>query len=144
MAVSVAIDGFGAILYKNGVALPHGELTAIPFPQVSQDLYDVSHAQSPNHFREYKSGFKDTEELAFEMNYAQSDYQLFKSILDAGVASAWKLQITDENFTAGLSTPYWSFTALVRGVPVDFPIDDKATMTATLKITGNPVFVPGT
>lgn len=147
MGASIAIDGFGAILKKNGVALPRGELTSIPFPSVTVELYEVSHAASPGRFRERKAGWKDTEPLEFEMNYTQSDYLVFKSLLDAGAISTFQLVIADENFpvlSGGQSTPYWSFQALVTGIPADLPLAEGAPMTPTLQITGEPKFVQGT
>ena len=142
MAASLAIDGFGWTLEIDGTPLTNNEILSISFPGFTKDILDVSHGSSPEHYREFISGFKDGGEVAVELNYTQDDFQELKAVYDLEIGKTFKIVIIDENYTT--TDPDWSFVGFVTGLPVVGGSEENVTMSCTIKVTGNPVFTAGT
>jgi hypothetical protein len=89
--------------------------------------------------KEIRLGLQDFGGFSFEMNYvptdpAQMQLQDLKAAGDAG------------DFKLILPSPYgeWAFSAFVKSFPIAGGVDGVLTSSIALRITGAPVYTPGT
>ena len=124
------------------------DLTNISGPSMSAEEIDVSSHDSDDNFREFVAGFLDPGEISLEGNLT----------VDGGVADLMTAftDRTNREFavvfpatgtsTAGGSTDSWlshwfglMFEGTVTGVETAAPFDDKASFSATVRVSGAPV-----
>lgn len=131
--------GFGALLKIANDSSPAtyvtiGKINSLSGPGIARDAVEVTHMQSPNGYREFIPGLKDGGEVTAEINFLPADAGLTTLLaqLDDSQLSACKITLP--------TTPAyeWSFDAIVTGLPVEIPMDDKMTMEVTLKVSGKP------
>lgn len=118
-----------------GVYDDFAEITNNPFPSISRDIVDGSHAQSPEEWREKIGGLKDGGELSFEFNLVPggaSFSSLFDELALTGGAEVKNRRIV---FPNGY---YLQFAAIFSGMEGDLPIDDRMTGTANFAVSGKP------
>ncbi len=135
MAASAASSGFGGTFaYESAtdVFTALAEVVSFTPPGVSVETIDVTHMASDDGFREYASGLKDGKEATVVMNYVEASATLLQTLVLAGLET---FKIT----AAGGSTVTFD------GIPTDFQIDDvviddKMTMSLTIKTSGKPVY----
>ena len=92
-------------------------------------------------FREYTTGLKDAGQVTMEMNFTEDSYKLMNGIyLVDGAAGIRSWALTLNNKVRQDSTRFlmW-FRASVLSLPLNIPIADKITATATLRLTGQPL-----
>lgn len=135
MAATAGITGFGSLVAvataSTGAYTTIGEpIETITGPNISATDIDFFHHQSPNQFREFKAGAGDAGEITFSVNYVEADSS---TIYGLHRTDRW-FKITD----SGSST--WVCQGYVRDVTPNFPIDDRATMDITIKLSGKPTF----
>lgn len=136
MAESAATSGFGAVVeYDSGGSPAYvaiGELVAVTPPNQSRETIDVTHHASPDGYREFIGSLRDGGESTLTFNYTEAGATLLQTLFAADVET---FRIT----LAGGST--WVFDAVVTAVETDeVVVDDKMGMSATLKVSGKPVF----
>jgi hypothetical protein len=119
--------------------VPIIELVKVAGPLMKSDIKEVSNMGSPNIYKEFIAGLRDGGTVTFEGNYlpkeATLSQQTLRTDFEGGIVSYWC--INPGGGPAG--TGIWTFTALVQDIAPSYPVDDRITFTATLKITGKPV-----
>ena len=135
MAASAAINGFGAVFAYESAPATYtalAEVLSVTPPSISVETVDATHMGSDDGFREFIAALKDGGEAVVNMNYVESSATLLQTLVLAGVET-FKITL------AGGSTFVFS------GIPTNFAInelviDDKMTMSFTIKVSGKPVF----
>ena len=111
-----------------------GNCTEIPFPPVTREAVDVTAHDSPNGFREYIPGLKDTGELSIAMNLVPGDgtHDHIRLMQDVAMNAQadFLFEITYAQMTG---TPRCSFRAFVIGFEGDGPVESQLTGTLTLR-----------
>jgi predicted secreted protein len=131
MPASQAQLGFGTILARGGTAVI--EVIKIAGPIMKADMKETTNMGSPNTYKEFVAGLKDGGTITIEGNYIPKDASQLplKSDFDAGTVSTWTITL------AG-SLGVWTCSCLVQDISPAYPLDDRMTYTATLKINGKP------
>lgn len=127
-------------VFSNGANFALGsttvsELTSISFPGISADSIDVTTHNNSDKFREFIKGLSDGGEITIEGNMDYTDY-------DTVYAAAITTSLYSATVTLPTSPSESQFLAnvFVSGLEGDAPVDDKLNFSATLKVTGKPVF----
>lgn len=98
----------------------------------SVELVKVTNHQSPNNRHEYISGLIDGDEIQFPVNYIPTNATHNRTTgLQAKLRSTVNFRIEEPGNSTGIQ-----FAAVVIGVTKAYPVEDKMTMTVTLKKTG--------
>ena len=111
------------------------ELLDVSGPNLSMDTVETTHAGSTDEYKTFIAGLKDAGEVtcdvAFEPSHATQDEStgLVKKWNDRTLTN-FQLAFPDSGSTT------WTFSAYVTGFQPSEPIQDRATASVTLKITG--------
>lgn len=136
MAASAASSGFGAVFaYLSTDPSTYtslAEVLTVTPPPISVETIDVTNMGSDDGFREFIASLKDGGECVVTMNYVEASATLLQTLVLAG----------RETFRITLPG---SSTLTFSGIPTNFVIDevvidDKMTMSLTIKVTGKPVY----
>ena len=135
MADTEAKLAFGTTLMKG--AVPIAELTNIPGPSLSAGTIDATSHDSlatANGYREFIQGVRDGGDISIEGNFIPGNpgQAALKTDFDAGTLDAYTI-----TFPVVMATT-WTFKAIVTALETSSPYDDKASFTATLKVSGKP------
>jgi len=130
---SNATAGAGTTISWNGTTV--NEVTSIGDLDTSADDIEVTDYQSTDGYKEYIQGLKDGGELEIEGNFYPSDTGQSNLISDFNAGTTREVIIT---LPGSIGT--WTFDAYVKGFATQVPLDGKVGFSATLKITGKPVF----
>lgn len=116
-----------------------GEVTSISGPSLARDAIDATHMASPGGWREFIPGLKDGGEITIEFNFVpgSQSYADLQAAFNSSDAVPFRLTFPD-----GSPGTTWTFDGIVTGLESDMPVDDKATGTMTVKLTGEPNFGP--
>jgi len=127
---TAAKSAFGTTLKKGEVAI--AELTSIGGPTISADTLDVTSHDSPDGYREFLQGLRDAGEISIEGNFipGNAGQKALKTDMDDGSSDSYTV-----TFPTAMGTT-WEFSAIITAFETSAPFDDKASFTATLKITG--------
>lgn len=128
-----AISAFGTTLKKGEEAI--AELTNIGGPSLSADTIDVtSHGSATDGYREFIQGVRDGGEISIEGNFipGNAGQKALKADFDTGTAYDYTITFP---VVTGVN---WTFSAIVTAFECSAPFDDKASFTATLKVSGKP------
>lgn len=137
MAASAATSGFGAtfsyLSTDPSTYTALAEVLSITPPSISVETIESTHMASDDTFREYIAGLRDGGEVTVNMNYVESSATLLQTLVLAGL----------ETFKVTLAG---SSTIIFSGIPTGFAIDDividdKMTMSLTIKVSGKPVYL---
>lgn len=136
MAASAATSGFGATFAYMSAADTYtalAEVLSVTPPSISVETIDATHMASDDGFREFIASLKDGGECSVTMNYVESSATLLQTLVLAGFET-FKITL------AGGSTLIFS------GIPTAFAIDDvviddKMTMSFTIKVSGKPTYL---
>jgi len=113
------------------------EVLGISGPGLSMEAVETTHAASTNAWKTYIAGLLDAGELTVDLAFLPADGTqdhttgLLKKLKDR-IATNFQLIFPDTGSTE------WDFEALVTGFEPTEPIEDRATASVTLKITGEP------
>lgn len=106
-------------------------------PGPTRDSIDGSHTQSPDAYREFFAGMVDGGECVVTMNAVTSgaDLQTLQAelVLPSGQATKPRRVVFPDG-------SYCEFAAFLTGAEIENPLDDKAILTATFKVSGRPTF----
>lgn len=147
MSQTQAIIGFGTLFKFGDGASPEvfttvAEVTNIDGPGLSRAIPEATHMESPNGYREYIGGLKDGEEVTLECNFLPGNatqdpddgiLSLFESGIRTNFQIVWPFS----------PTVTWQFAGVVTGFQPTTPVDDKITISVTIKVTGQPDFTGG-
>jgi hypothetical protein len=138
MTASQAQLGYGALFQREidgapGTWATVTETLKVGGPNMKMDMKEVSNMLSPATFKEFIAGLRDGGTFTFDCNYLPKDAVQTKLISDfnAGTLKKWQLVLP-----GGLGT--WSFSGYVDTLNPAIPLDDRATVTGSIKITGQP------
>jgi len=131
---TAAQSGFGTTLTKSG-STKIVELTSIGGPTIGRDTIDVTNNDSADSFREFLAGIGDGGEISLEGNFIPSSALQTALITDliSGLKASYTIAYPDTKTT-------WVADCLCTGFEPSQPFDDKIGFSATLKISGKPVF----
>ena len=136
MAASAAVSGFGTtfsyLSTDPSTYTALGEVLNVTSPDKSRETVDVTHMGSDNAHHEYIGTLFEAGSVTVVMNYTEAGAALCETLFAAGTET---FKIT----YPGSSTEVFS------GIPTGFTngdlvIDDKVTMTLTIKITGKSTY----
>lgn len=138
MAVTQSVLGYGTLFKRgNNDGPPEtfttvAEVTNIGGPNLSADLVEVTHMESPSGFKEYIAGLKDGGEVTIDFNFINDTTQKqLVTDLQAGTKSNWKIVWS----LAG--NPEWTFAGIVTAMGPTAPAGDTITGSATIKISAD-------
>lgn len=146
MSKSIAFDGYGVEFgVGDGTSdesfTPVAELISATLPGLTKDTIDVTHASSPDKFREFRAGLRDGGEVTLELNFTQSDYAIFNALFASDDdESNYQITIPDHNFS---TKPTIVFEAICTGLTSDIVTEGKVTASVTFKVSGKPTFTQG-
>lgn len=137
MAETEAVKGFGTLVeYLSTAPSTYseiGELVAVTPPQRSRETIDATHHASPDGYREHISSLRDGGEATLTFNYTSDGYAVLQELFEDDEKAQFRITLTDGAILV--------FKGYVTETPIDdIPIDDKVGMSATIKVTGKPVF----
>ncbi|HXM32296.1 MAG TPA: phage tail tube protein [Chthoniobacterales bacterium] len=121
------------------IALMVPLLESIKFggPGMKADMKEVSNMMSPSTYKEFIAGLREGGDITFEGNYipkeATLSQQNARTDFEGGVLSNWCIALP----AAG--TGIWMFSGYVTALTPAYPVDDRITVTGTIRITGKPV-----
>ena len=118
-----------------------GSLTNISGPSLSAEEIDVSSHDSDGNYREYVSGFLDAGEFTFEGNLTTST-STEKKATDLYSAFNGRYKVNGMVLFPITSRLSWKFHGYVTGVETNAPFDDKATFSATIRVSGGTTGTP--
>lgn len=126
------ITGVGTqLLRHNGVAYVQiGEVANIEGPSASKETVDTTHLLTTGKFRTFIDSFIDAGEVTFTMHFKRTDYFTLLADFKGTGTHDWQIVFPDDDAT----TLY--FSAIVTGIPLTIPPDDKVTVAVTLKVSG--------
>src|SRR5262245_32294807 len=101
MAETRALIGYGTILQFGDGNSPEAftsvaEVTNITGPNLSRDIPDATHMQSPDGYKEFINGMKDGGEVVAELNFVPFDTTQnastgIRSLFEDGVKRNWRM-----------------------------------------------------
>ena len=125
-----------------------GDLTNVSGPTLSAEEIDVSSHDSTGNYREFVSGFLDGGEVSLEGNLTAGGGadDLLTAFGDrTGRYFAVVFPATGTNPSTAATAEYglnywlrWTFEGTVTGVETAAPYDDKASFSATVRLSGAP------
>lgn len=121
--------GVGTVL-KSGTT-PIADIISIGGPGMSRDTVDVTTLGSTGGYREFITGLRDGGTLTFELLFSKAGYNAMKTDFESDEPVTYTIELPDSDNTI------IGFDGLVTDFPVTIPLDDKVTMSVTVKITGN-------
>ncbi len=115
-----------------------GQIFEITPPGVSRTAIEVTEHDGTDSWKEFIKGLKDGGELTFGVVY---DPVLATHDATTGVLSDWDEDTTIPNWQlvfpdAGSTT--WSFPGFITNTSIATPIDEKMSMSVTVKISDKP------
>ena len=138
MAATTGTSGFGTLLKAGNGGSPTetfttiAEIKSISGPQLSIEMIDATHMESPSSYREMKPSFKDGGEVTFDVNFLPANATHTALTTDFEAKTLRNFKITWPNTGATV----WSFSAYVTGFQPSAAIDDMLSASVTLKISG--------
>lgn len=136
--VTIRASDVGETIADTTTPTPLGAVMNVTPPNATRDILDVTSHDSPDGAREFLAGLIDYGEASFEMNWTPNNAtdQLLNT-------AATERQVRQYEMTFPLkdnSTVTCLFDAYLTGYERGAPMDDKATGTVTLKVTGAPAW----
>ncbi len=138
MAASQGVIGYGTLVKRGDGGSPEvfttiAEVIEVGTPEQETSDIEFTHMESPNSFKEYKPGLKEPGEVSMKCNavLTNSTQNATTGIIADqlnGTTRNWKIVFPD------LTT--CSFSGYVKKVKVEPPINDRETLSFTIKISG--------
>jgi predicted secreted protein len=132
--------GFGVRLLRLNAANAYediGQIAELSGPALARDAVDASHSLSPNRFREFIGGMRDAGEISATLLLAPGaaavkDHRRLVDDYKNDAAVTYRLLFPNVDQTS------FTFTGLITSLEHAEPIDDKMTLSVTIKISGEP------
>ena len=129
--------GYGVAFARGDGASPEvftalAEITNITPPQLSRDTVDATHQGSPDGYREFIGGLRDSGEVSLEMNWiagSTTDTTLLTDF-DSDDPVNYRITFNDADTTTA------TFAGFVTGYTPNSPMEDKQSASVTIKVTG--------
>jgi len=106
------------------------EITSLGGPDGEASEIDTTDLDSTA--KEFRLGLVDNGSINVSMNFrpAQTQHALLRTLSVSGAARNYRLTFTDSPATI------WTFSAFVKGVPIENSVDGVTTASINLRITG--------
>lgn len=131
---NTAIAGKGASFsrWNNTLSIyePIANINSIGGPSSTRETIDVTTLDSPGGYREFIGSLRDGGEISLSMNFFWETYALMRDDFENDDLQKYKIILPDSQNTS------MEFSAIVTGLPLNIPLDDKVTCDITLKISG--------
>lgn len=126
--MSSAVSGVGTTFKKGSVYI--SEIISINGPNMSRAVVDVTSLDSVAGYRDFISGMRDGGEISFGMNFTIEGYnQMFEDYTN-NVLQDYQVTIDE----GGANEESYEMTALVVGMTLSIPIDDKIVTDITMRV----------
>jgi predicted secreted protein len=125
----MAFTGIGTVLKRGAVAI--ADVVSINGPGMTRDTVDVTTLGSTGGYREFITGLRDGGTLTFDVLFSKAGYNALKTDFENDEAETYSIELPDDDSTI------IGFDGLVTDFPVSIPLDDKVSVSVTIKITGN-------
>lgn len=123
-----AFIGHGTTLTWGGVAV--AEINAIGGISLTRDKVDATDLQSPDKYREWIAGLKDSGELSLSMNFVRDAVDEFVVDFDSGEIKEAVITFPDNGATS------FTFDGFVSAMEIGVPLETKVPCETKIKITG--------
>jgi len=123
-----AFSGMSTVLKKG--ATPIAGIYEAGLGGVTRNLFDATTFDSADGWKEFAAGLKDGGTVTFSLLFLKATYSMMKADFLNSTALAYSITLPDSDVTVV------SFNALVQEFPLNIPLDDKVTISVTMKITG--------
>jgi predicted secreted protein len=121
----------------SSVLTPIASLTSITGLDLSADDIDVTAHDSADGYREFVQGLRDGGTVSIEGNFTGvASQEALKTLFDSGEVVAMEIGFPD-------AFAEWQFNGYVNALSTDAPMDDKASFSATIKVSGKPILSIG-
>jgi predicted secreted protein len=127
------VVAMGTTLKKGATAI--AELTSIAGLELSADTIEVTAMDSPNGYRQFVGGLRDSGEVSISGNFNATAHSQLLTDFDAGTSASYTIEFPDRLTTSGTK---WTFTAIVTGYSTGAELEDLVSFEATLKVSGKP------
>lgn len=130
-----AQTGEGVSLKRGNGASPEvfasiAEINSVNLSGLSKNTIDVTTFDSASGYKEFITGFKDSGELTFNMNFTPVNFEQIKIDFEAKAKKNYRIILADTAATQ------FDFAANVIGLTLAIPLEDKIVSDVTMKITG--------
>ncbi|MCM2390198.1 phage tail tube protein [Streptomyces albipurpureus] len=131
-------DGFGVQLRRGDGATPEvftsiADITNLGGPSMTRNTIDVTSHGSPDGWMEHIGGLKDAGEVSLDVNYQPRYHDALVADFDDTAPRNYQIVFPDPEQTT------WTIKSILTGFEPEWPHDDKAAASLTLKVSGKPV-----
>ena len=110
------------------------ELNSVQFPDKSKEVIDMTHLNSTDRYRIFKSGFRDAGRMVANINYTATQYGVLNTEFDLNSnQTSWKIELNDSASSEFICVGI--LTRLSGTVPEG---SGKNTMDIEIKLSGKP------
>ena len=136
--MSNAVSGVGTTFKRsNMLSSPTfaaiAEINSIKGPDKKRNVIDVTSLDSTGGYREFIAAFRDGGQVVMDMNFTRAGYDDMND--DFEIETLVDYQIV---FPGTIGT--FEFSGLVTDIGNSIPLDDKITMSVTIKVSGQSGF----
>lgn len=131
--MSNAFSSVGTVLKIGSPLVTVAEVTSINGANLARDTIEVTSLDSTGGYREFIPSFRDGGEIAVELNFTRAGFDVFKDEFDTEVATPYQIVFNDTAATT------FDGSMFVVNIGRTVALDDKVTMSATFKITGQEI-----
>ena len=130
--MSDATAGVGAKLRRLATSVYEdiAEVISISGPSMSRETIDVTNLDSTDGYREFIGSLRDGGSVSLELNFLRSTYDDFKTDFENDSLEDYEILLPDAENTS------FNFQALVTELGMETPVDDKISVSVTMKISG--------
>lgn len=138
MAATTGTSGFGTLLKAGNGATSEtfttiAEVRNIGGPNITLELLEATHMESPTGFREWLPSFKDGGEVPFEVNFLPANSGHKAITTDIANRTRRNFKIVWPNTAATT----WSFSGYYTQFQPSAGVGDMLSASITIKITGS-------
>ena len=114
------------------------ELNSVQFPDKSKEVIDMTHLNSTDRYRVFKSGFRDPGRMVANINYTASQYGVLNTEFDLdSVQTEWKIELNDS------ASSEFVFLGILTRLGGNVPEGSgKNTMDIEVQLSGKPATSP--
>jgi len=136
--MSNAVSGVGTTFKRSNMLSSAtfaaiAEINSIKGPDKKRNVIDVTSLDSTGGYREFIAAFRDGGQVVMDMNFTRAGYDDMND--DFEIETLVDYQIV---FPGSIGT--FEFSGLVTDIGNSIPLDDKITMSVTIKVSGQSGF----
>ena len=106
------------------------EVITITGPNKTRTAIDDTALNPTGGYRTFLGGLRDAGTMAITMNFTNANYKLLESDYESDASQSYQIVLADTQ------TSIFDCDALITSFNMSIPLDDKITVDATFKITG--------